>query len=96
MISNVLNLREQKFDLKFDLEKQVDLILDRFISQFLNTKQVGLRLKIIVGKGLNSKRFINKKTPLRFHTENYLRSLSLRFSDAPDFDGGYGVILVDM
>ena len=94
--NNVLNLRGQRFDPGFDLQNQVELILDKFISKFLVSNRQNLQIKIIVGKGLSSKKLIKGKNPLRFYTETYLNNMGLSYSSAPEFDGGSGVILVEV
>ncbi len=96
MITNkqkVLNLRGIKFDLGSDLGFQVEAILDAFVTPHL-VRNKGQKLYLIVGKGTNSRKFINGKNPLRFYTESYLEKLNLRFQNGGCGEGQEGVILV--
>lgn len=56
----------------------------------------GHKFHIIVGKGHNSRRHIQGKNPLRFYTEEYLQILGLRFYQAPEWQGGSGVIITEI
>jgi|GEM_PF-3711150 len=91
----VLNLRGMSFDHNFDLQNQVERIVDQFLTPFLTTKNTNQpNPRIIVGRGLNSKKLIAGKNPLRYYTENYLNKIGLSFVSGLDLDGGEGVIVV--
>jgi hypothetical protein len=74
---HTLNLRSTKFYDLGNLQNEVEMILDKFLRAFLLSKHSKPILFIIVGRGLNSKTFINDKHPLRFYTENYLDKVGL-------------------
>jgi hypothetical protein len=91
--TTTLNLRGIRFDLGSDLGYQVEGILDAFITPYL-LKNKNQKLRLIVGKGLNSKQYIAGKNPLRYYTENYLDKLNLNYQNGGYEDGQEGVILV--
>lgn len=67
--------------------------LDSFIFERIKSGQA-LKLEIIVGKGLSSKKWIEGKNPLRFYTEKYLNQANLEWNNGTYLNGGDGVILV--
>lgn len=91
--TKTLNLRSIRFDLGSDLGFQVEAIIDAFITPHL-IQNKGQKLCLIVGKGTNSKQFINGKNPLRYYTESYLQKLNLKFENGGYGEGQEGVILV--
>jgi hypothetical protein len=74
------------------LEIELEFKLDSFLRPLLNLKSC--KIEIVVGKGLNSKRFINGKNPLRFYTEKYLQKLNLDYKEGGYFEGQDGVLIV--
>jgi hypothetical protein len=92
---NYLDLRATKFDLNFDLEFQIIQILDEFLYPFLKSKKNSI-LRICVGKGLNSKRFIEGMHPLKYYTVRYLTRVGLKYRYSKPFDGGEGVLIVEI
>ncbi|GAB4145979.1 MAG: hypothetical protein OHK0017_06190 [Patescibacteria group bacterium] len=89
-----LDLRSYPFDLQSDLEAQVELLLDRFLRPYLQSKNFRGTAVILVGRGLNSQRYIQGKNPLRYYTEQYLLRLGLSFANASVNQGGEGAIKV--
>jgi hypothetical protein len=77
----------------FSVQKDLEEILDRFFSPLMPLESC--RIELIVGKGINSKRFINKKNPLRYYTEIYLQKLNLNFREGGFLNGQDGVIIVE-
>jgi|688.fasta_scaffold157733_3 hypothetical protein len=69
-----LNLRGHRFQDLSNLENEIEIVLDRFLNPFLNSKSgnQNRKIEIVVGRGLNSNTFIDGKNPLRFYTEMYL------------------------
>ena len=51
-------------------------------------------LRIVVGKGLGSKKFINGKNSLRYYTELYLDGMSIEYKEGSYIDGQEGVIRI--
>lgn len=95
--SPLLNLHELHFEAEFVVQEEVEELVDNFVTPYLTRKSANpLTLKIIVGKGLHSHHFIDGKNPLRYYTEEYLNATNLNFRNAPEHEGGRGVILVDV
>lgn len=92
---NYLDLRGHRFDLGFDLEFQIINILDSFFYPFLKSRKSSI-LKICVGRGLNSRRFIEGMHPLKYYTTRYLNRLNLKYRNAGVADGGEGVLIVEI
>jgi hypothetical protein len=67
-------------------------LVDKFITPYLFKPSVDLR--IIVGKGLGSKNFINGKNSLRYYTELYLDGVGIEYKEGSYIDGQEGVIRV--
>jgi hypothetical protein len=67
-----LNLRNHVFLDLSNLQNEVELALDQFLKPFIKSNSKTRKITIIVGRGLNSARFISGKNPLRFYTEVYL------------------------
>jgi hypothetical protein len=95
MQQKVLNLRQIRFQHLNMIEQEIFSKLDEFVYPFLKTKKP-MELKIIVGKGMNSRNFIKGKNPLRHYTETYLNKLGLSYRDGGYFDGQEGVIVVSL
>lgn len=74
-----LNLRGVKFQDLSNLQDEVELELDRFLTPFLTSKSSNRKITIVVGRGLNSTRLIEGKNPLRFYTEQYLQKLGMNW-----------------
>lgn len=68
-------------------------IVDKFVTPYL-LKPTG-KLRIIVGKGLGSKKFINGKNLLRYYVELYLNQVGLYYTEGEIFDGQEGVIKIE-
>ncbi len=97
-MKNILDLHNFRSEYHF-FEKELEERIDKFLTPFLNQSYNGrtnFRVKIIVGKGLNSKTFIENKNPIKFFTEKYLNKLGLdwKYEGLADF-GNEGVILID-
>ncbi len=73
-----LDLHDYHFGNYTIFETELNNVLDKFLAPHLN--KPNFQVKIIVGRGLNSTRFINKKNPLRYYTEQYLDQLKLEYS----------------
>lgn len=93
MYKRTLNLRQHKFVDLSHLQSEIEVILDQFLAPCLNRSR--FCVTIIVGKGANSKRFINGKNPLRYYTEQYLKKLGLPFRNGQFHEGQEGVIVVE-
>ena len=93
MTSRTLNLRSYNFEDPSNIPQEVELILDSFIAPFLQRRSV--RLIIIVGKGIGSRRTIGGKNPLRYYTERYLNALQLPYRQGAYHEGQEGVIIVE-
>lgn len=89
-----LNLRSHQFHNRSHLQQEVEHIIDNFVGRFLHQRNIMLR--IIVGKGVNSKNFINGKNPLRYYTEQYLNSLNVPWRNGQHWEGQEGVIIVEL
>jgi len=87
-----LDLHQVRFE-SSNIQSELEIILDRFIYPHLQNGKTK-KLQIIVGKGLNSKKFIKGKNCLRYYTEIYLQKLNLDFKNIEDFFGGSGAIEV--
>ena len=68
-------------------------LVDKFITPYLFKPTANLR--IIVGKGLGSKKFINGKNLLRYCTELYLDSVGIEYKEGSFIDGQEGVIKIE-
>ena len=83
-------------------ENDIWIALDRFINnvKLQNSRQIKteipVKICIVVGKGLQSKNFINGKSILRFHTEKYLDKCGYSWRDGHYNQGGTGAILADI
>lgn len=88
----VLNLR---FKFKGDkhIENTVETYLDSQIHPFL--MRSNYQIRIVVGKGIGSKKLFGGKNLLRVLTENYLRKLDLAWRNGNHFEGQEGVIIVE-
>jgi len=75
------------------IQADIENLLDKFLTPFL-VKPKAAQVRIVVGKGLRSKRSIAGKNPLRFYVENYLNGLGLQYADAGYYDGQEGAIVV--
>ena len=75
------------------IQADIENLLDNFLTPFLVKPKIH-QLRIVVGKGLRSKRSISGKNPLRFYVESYLNILGLAYKDAGLYDGQEGVIIV--
>jgi len=75
-------------------QMEYECLLDRFIRINSNSKKVS-RVRIITGKGLRSKNFINNKNPIRFYTEQYLIKTGYSWVEEDYFFGG-GTVLVEL
>jgi Smr domain len=93
-MNNELNLRNQYFDSSSHIQQEVEVLLDRFLLPYMNKKNITLR--IVVGKGINSNTNINGKNPLRFYTEQYLKSLGFNYRNGSYNEGQEGVIIVEL
>lgn len=89
-----LNLRNTQFQNSNHIQQEVEHLVDSFVRPFLQQRNMALR--IIVGKGVNSKRFINGKNPLRYYTENYLNILGLNWRNGQQWEGQEGVVIVEL
>jgi hypothetical protein len=74
-----------------DFEQNLILKLDQFLAPLLIQKNI--RIEIVVGKGLGSKKFIDGKSPTKFFTERYLTKLGLVESMIQNSDFNDGVII---
>lgn len=102
-----VNLRHQSsgYDLQRNIESRLDSvfypILQKTVKKYPATKKsnyeyIGIQVRLIVGKGLNSRTHINGKHPVRFYTEQYLTKLGLSWREADYWSGQEGVLLVDL
>lgn len=90
--NNVLDLHHLKFRSSLGIQGEVEGVVDSFLHKMSrgNYKHV----EIIVGKGINSKRLIEGKNPLRYYVETYLQKAGYGWRN-----GGWGeegVIIVDL
>ena len=92
----VLNLRAIRFSGINFMEQEIQMELDRFVSPFLLGKGGKVKLTIIVGRGLNSKRLIQNKHPVRYYTETYLNRMGFSWRQGEINNGGEGVIVLDL
>ena len=91
----VLNLRNLDFTDSFDIENKIHRHIDSFLYKFLENG--GVSVKLIVGKGSSSSKFIDKKHPVRYYTEKYLNNLNLPWRNGTYLEQGQdGVIVVDL
>jgi hypothetical protein len=97
-MKDILDLHNFRSEYHF-FEKELEERIDKFLTPFLNQSYNGrtnFRVKIIVGRGLNSTHFIEKKNPIKFFTEKYLDRLRLDWKyEGLDGFGNDGVILID-
>jgi hypothetical protein len=91
-----LDLHNVRFSGYFDMHSEITLMLDRFLSPFLLQNHRGIEVRVVVGRGLNSKNLIQGKNPMRYYTEEYLNQLGLRWRNGGYFDGQDGVIVVSV
>lgn len=73
----VLDLHNLSFSSWLEIEDKVHRKLDKFLYPLLQNNNANCTAQIIVGRGLNSKRFIEGKNPMRYYTENYLAQVGL-------------------
>lgn len=91
---SILDLHNLGFGSFLEVEEVVFGELDRFLYPFLSGKKSG-QVRIIVGRGLNSKRRIEGRNPMRYYTEKYLKNVGLTWRDGGYFDGQDGVLIID-
>lgn len=78
------------------IQSEIESQIDRFMQPYLRHTKKYSQIRIVVGKGHNSKRLINGKNPLRYYTEKYLEQLGFNYRSAGYFDGQEGVIIVSL
>jgi DNA-nicking Smr family endonuclease len=94
-INLVLNLHQLYFEGESFVEEEIEEIVDNFMSPYLMS-QGGEELRIITGKGIHSKHFINGKNPLRYYTEKYLDKIGFAWKYADERHGGCGAIVIQV
>lgn len=76
----ILNLRNLRAWHGSYLDKEIFLLIDKFVMPYLTSKKRHV-LEIIVGRGLNSSQFIDGKNPTRYYCEQYLTKLNLHWKN---------------
>lgn len=89
-----IDLHKIRINNDFSVQSQVEDFLEKQIRPFLYHKN--MKICLIVGKGLNSKKMIEGKNPVRFYTENFLNNLGFNWQNENSFWGDSGIIWVDL
>ncbi|MEI6728403.1 MAG: Smr/MutS family protein [bacterium] len=83
-------------------QNEVWLSLDQFISKIKTQNAgkiksgIGVKIIVIVGKGLQTKKFIQGKNPLRFYAESYINACGYSWRNGEYGEGESGVIVVEI
>ncbi len=93
-ILNLRSLVNSELD-RFPLQELVFKQIDSFLYPLFKNKnsQLNQKVKIIIGKGINSKNKIQGKAPIRYYTELYLNKLGIVYKEGDYFDGQDGVLI---
>jgi len=79
-----------------EIEDKIYRTLDTVFAPLLVKPGNVQQVKIIVGKGMNSKRLIQGKHPVKFYTEKYLSRLGFTWTYGGYFDGQEGTMVVNI
>jgi len=92
MLRTTLDLHSVYHSHPFDLQKEIELRVEKFLQPYLYSKgnsnnHHSIQLEIIVGRGLHSKITIEGQHPIRFYTQQYLQKMGYTVRTNPYNEG---------